>query len=121
MAVTPTVFVIDDDPSALRSVCALLTAFGMTVKPFDSAEDFLADYDELQPGCLLLDVQLQGIGGLDLLRQLRRNRLDLSVIVISGNADKQVVRTATELGVTEVLHKPVQPYDLVDVVQRALG
>ncbi|WP_372897171.1 response regulator [Stieleria sp.] len=55
------------------------------------------------------------------MRQLRRNHLDLSVIVISGNADKQVVRTATELGVTEVLHKPVQPHDLVDVVQRALG
>ncbi|QEG00997.1 Transcriptional regulatory protein TdiR [Stieleria maiorica] len=115
-----TVFVVDDNSSALNSVCALLTAFDLPVEPFDSAEAFLAGYDASQRGCLLLDVQLQGIGGLELLRQLRANDCDLPVIVISGNADKQVVKVATELGASQVLHKPVPPNELVDVVKQTL-
>ncbi|WP_182866162.1 response regulator transcription factor [Rhodopirellula sp. JC639] len=115
-----TVFVIDDNPAALHSVCALLTAFDIPAEPFDSAEAFLEVYDASQHGCLLLDVQLQGIGGLELLRQLRATDCDLPVIVISGNADKQVVKVATELGASKILHKPVPPNELVEAVNQTL-
>jgi FixJ family two-component response regulator len=117
----PTVFIIDDDPAALNSVGALLAAFKYKVRAFSSAEEFLAADVETDQGCLLCDVRLSGMSGLQLLKTLELDGIELPVILISGYADSDMVSDALENGAVAVLEKPIDPNELAAHIQTAIS
>src|SRR5947199_9986885 len=103
-----TVFVIDDDAGARESVMALVRLKGLKVEGFASAEDFLAQYNPARKGCLVLDVRMPGMSGLDLLQTLKGRGSFLPAVVITGFADvPTAVRAMQERAVT-FLEKPAQ-------------
>ena len=87
MSADSTVFVVEDDQEVRRSLCCHLSVNGLNVLPFESAEVFLEDYDESRSGCIVLDMKLPGMSGLDLIRQLNEYDYHDPVIAITGFAD----------------------------------
>ena len=87
MKLLPKVFVVDDDPAVLKSLEALLTTHGYTVKGYTSAEEFLAEHHPTQVGCVLVNLLMPGLRGSELLRRLRESGSQLSVVLISGLID----------------------------------
>jgi len=112
----PVVCVVDDDPSVRRSVERLLGVSGLAVKTFDSAEEFLDQISTMTPGCLILDIQLPGMSGLDL--QQRLAGLGWSIIVASGSQDRLIEREALRQGALLFLRKPFTAAALLDGVAR---
>jgi len=119
MQVNLTVFVVDDERVVRDSICALLRANGMTVEPYASAEEFLAAYQPTRRGCLVQDVRLQGMSGMELHRQLINMGSPLPVIIISGQADDEMIAQATEAGAVAVLCKPVPYQKLLNHIEEA--
>ena len=114
------VFIVDDDPAALSSLGALLAAFKYEVRAFKSAEEFLAADVKTERGCLLCDVRLPGMSGLELQSTLKSEGINLPVILISGYADSDIVAEALDNGAVAVLEKPIDPSTLVEHVQTAI-
>ncbi len=112
------VIVIDDDPAAAASVCALLASFGYDVTSFDSAEAFLDSEAANSCACLLLDLQLPGMSGRELQKKLIQRELRLPIILVSGYADSALITAAMDDGAVAVLEKPVNPKILLNHVQR---
>ena len=83
----PTVFVVDDDRAMRDSLSWLLDSVGLRVRSYATAAEFLADHDPAQPGCLVLDVRMPGMSGLDLQAELARRGVELPTIVITGHAE----------------------------------
>ena len=115
-----TVFIVEDDPAALSSLVALLTAFEYEVRPFDSAESFLAARDKTELGCLLTDVRLPGMTGLELQKALKMDGFQLPIILISGYADSEMKAVALENNVIALLEKPIDPKAIIKHIQMAL-
>jgi two-component system, LuxR family, response regulator FixJ len=115
-----TVYVVDDDADVRHSWEAVLTAGGLRVVGYESAEDFLADADIECVCCLVLDLRMPGMGGQRLLEQLRGSGAKMPVIVISGHADVQAVIQTMKLGVVDFLTKPVDPEALIKEVGEVL-
>ena len=120
MTTLPTVFVIDDNPGLRRSVQALLEAAGLPVETYASADEFLAHWDAGRPGCMLLDVRLRRSSGLDLQEELRRRRVTLPTIVVTGYADVPTSVRAFKGGAIDFLQKPVPPKKLLERIREAL-
>jgi two-component system response regulator FixJ len=120
MTAAPTVFVVDDDPVVLNSEVALLTAQGYQTRCFLSAEQFLAEFDPETPGCLITDLRLKGMSGLELQRQLQERGASIPIVVVTGYADVPVTVRLMEQGAVTLLEKPYEPAQLVDAVERAL-
>ena len=116
----PLVFIIDDDSAALSSVVSLLTACQYEVRAFNSAEAFLASGETTERGCLVCDVRLPGMSGLELQSTLKSRGIQLPVILVSGYADLDTVTKALEDGVVRVLEKPVDPDVLLEHVETAI-
>jgi len=116
----PTVFIVDDDEALCDSLCEFLTSEGLSVKCFHSAEAFLSSYDPCQPGCLVLDVRMRGMSGLDLQAALVRQGIQLPVIVVTGHGDIPMAVRATRAGAVEFLEKPVAEDVLLRHVRAAL-
>lgn len=116
----PTVFVVDDDPSVRDSLTWLLESMRLRVETHDSAHAFLDSYDPDRPGCLVLDVRLPGMGGLDLLAQLRARAITLPVIVVTAFGDVRTAVRAMRSGAIDVMEKPVSDQVLLDRVQQAI-
>jgi two-component system response regulator FixJ len=115
-----TVFIVDDDPSVLKSLYASLTLAGFSVVRFAGAERFLEYVTDRHSGCLLTDICMPGMSGLELQEELaRRNKL-LSVIVMSGHADVPLAVRAMKAGALEILQKPFSYDQLVAQVRAAL-
>jgi two-component system response regulator FixJ len=114
------VYIVDDDPGARESVAALVQSRGVQTKEFTSAEEFLAVVHEDLCGCLVLDVRMQGMGGLDLQDELRRRDIALPVIVITGYGDVPVAVRAMQAGAVSFLTKPCQPEHLWNTILEAL-
>ncbi|MHB0957963.1 MAG: response regulator transcription factor [Pirellulaceae bacterium] len=114
------VYIVDDDPGARESVAALVQSRGMRTKEYSSAEDFLAMTDRPLHGCLVLDVRMKGMGGLDLHEELRRRQVTLPVIVITGFADVPMAVRALQGGAVSFLTKPCKPDDLWQTIVQAL-
>ena len=114
-----TVYVVDDDPSMRGSLKRLVALSNWPVRTFDSAEDFLANLGELSRGCLVLDVQLQGMSGLDLLGRLVNKGLTWPAIVMSGSHDETAEMEAMRLGARVFLSKPFEPQLLLDAITLA--
>jgi two-component system, LuxR family, response regulator FixJ len=114
------VYIVDDDPGARESVAALVQSRGMQAKEYSSAEEFLSVANEDLCGCLVLDVRMTGMGGLDLQEELRRRDIPLPVIVITGYGDVPVAVRAMQAGAVSFLTKPCQPDDLWKTIVEAL-
>ena len=116
----PTVFVVDDDPGIRDSVTWLFQSVGLTVETYGSAQQFLDTYVTTRPGCLILDVRLPGMGGLDLLEALRRRGATLPVIVVTAYGEVHSAVRAMKGGAIDVMEKPVADQVLLDRVYQAI-
>ena len=115
-----TVFVIDDDGDVRGSIQRLLKTVGLRGEAFASAQDFLRRNMPEGPSCLILDVRLPGMSGLEVQRKLIDAGLSIPIIFISAHADVDVAVRAMKFGAVEFLTKPFRPQELVDAVQQAL-
>lgn len=120
MDANATVFVVDDDAAARESVVALVSLKGIPAKGFASAEEFLNQFDHSQTGCLVVDVRMSGMSGLQLLQQLAARGSTLPAIVITGYADVPMAVKAMQSGAMTFLEKPCQEQELWQAIQQAL-
>ena len=116
----PVVFVIDDDASLRASIADLFASVGLRVEAFGSPAEFLRSKLPDVPGCLVLDVRLPGLSGLDFQADLAKANVQLPVIFITGHGDIPMTVRAMKAGAVEFLTKPFRDQDLLDAVQRAL-
>lgn len=119
-AKTPIVHLVDDDESFLRGAARLLRASGYTVKSYPSAAAFLALADADAPGCVLVDLQMPGMGGLELQREMAAAGSDLPLVFLTGQGDIPSSVQAMRLGAEDFLTKTAAKMDLLNAVQRAL-
>lgn len=117
----PTIYVVDDDEAVRDSLTLLLESHGMHVKAYDSPNAFLAEYQGGTVGCLLLDLHMPGMSGIDLLEQFAPRTVDIPVIVISGKADPASRSRAVAAGANAVLDKPFRDHDLLSAIQAAMA
>ena len=116
----PVVFVVDDDASVRAALDSLFRSVGLVVRSFGSAREFLSEPPTDGPACVVLDVRLPGMSGLDLQRQLAERDTALPVIIITGHGDIPMTVRAMHAGAVEFLPKPFRDQDIVDAVQQAL-
>ncbi|MDE2220638.1 MAG: response regulator transcription factor [Gammaproteobacteria bacterium] len=114
------VFIVDDDEAVRSSVRFLIRSVGLQAQVYPSAQEFLAVYDPRHPGCLLLDVRMPGMSGLELQQELNRRGATIPVVFISGHGDVPMAVEAMQQGAFDFLQKPFRDQDLLDRVQRAL-
>lgn len=114
------VFIVDDDASLRESLKNLIRSVGLRVEPFASAQEFLRSKRPDVPGCLVLDVRLQGLSGLDLQKRMADSDIEMPIIFISGHGDIPMTVQAMKAGAVEFLTKPFRDQDLLDAVQHAL-
>ena len=117
----PTVFVVDDDESVRGSLRFLLRSAGLESRAFGSAPEFLGAYDPAQPGCLVLDVRMPGMSGLELQQELNLRGAVIPVIFITGHGDIPMAVEAMQHGAHDFLQKPFRDEDLIERVRRALA
>lgn len=120
MKIEPTVFIIDDDQAVRRSLDMLLTAGGLQVKTFGSCEDFLAQYEPMQKGCLVLDIRLPGMNGLELLSVLAQRDYCIPTIVVTGHGDVPMAVEAMKKGAVDFVQKPYREHDMMASIQKAI-
>jgi RNA polymerase sigma factor (sigma-70 family) len=119
-AVTRTVFVVDDAPGVCKSLARVLAAAGYRVRAFESAEDFLREHEADSPGCLLLDICLPGLSGIELQRALAGSPNALPIVFLTGMGDIQTSVDAMKEGAVDFLTKPIDSMRLFAAVERAL-
>ena len=115
-----TVYVIDDDPALRDSLRWLIESLQHPVETFESAQEFLDSYKPGSSGCLLLDVRLPGMSGLQLQKKLNEMQADFPVIIITGHGDVPMAVRALQAGAMHFLEKPFRDQELLDCVQEAL-
>jgi len=117
---TPVVFVVDDDPSVGRAIKRLVESVGLEVAHFGSAQEFMRSQRPDAPSCLVLDVRLPGISGLDFQHELAVTNTQIPIIFVTAHGDIQMTVRAMKAGAIEFLTKPFRDQDLLDAVQIAL-
>jgi len=120
MSQAPVVFVVDDDPSVRSSLKFLMSSVGLQVEGFESADALLKRNPPDAPSCLVLDVRLRGLSGLDFQRQLAARNCHMPIIFITGHGDIPMSVRAMKAGAVEFLTKPFRDQDLLDAVRIAL-
>lgn len=118
---TSTVFVIDDDDLARESVQALAASLGLAAESFASAEDFLTGYAGDRPGCIVTDLKMPGLSGLDLQDRLRARGIELPLILVTGFANVPIAVRAMHRGAVTVLEKPCNTEELAAAIREALA
>jgi FixJ family two-component response regulator len=116
----PTVFVVDDDAAIRDALSLIISLKGLRAAVFSSAEDFLAVYETSWRGCLLTDLKMPGLTGLELQSVLRERGVTLPVVVLTAHGDVATTRTALKNGAVDFLEKPVDDDVLVDVLMSAI-
>jgi len=114
------VYVVDDEPSIRNSTKELVESVGLRVQTFATAQDFLASQRPDAPGCLVLDVRLPGLSGLDLQRELARMKNPVPIIFMTGHGDIPMTVKAMKAGAVDFLAKPFRHQDLLDAIAHAL-
>jgi FixJ family two-component response regulator len=114
------VFVVDDDSSIREAIKSLVSLVGLRVETFGTAQEFLRSERPDVPGCVVLDVELPGLSGLDLQRELAAHGIRLPIIFITGYGDIPMSVRAMKAGALEFLTKPFRDQDLLDAIQQAL-
>jgi two-component system, LuxR family, response regulator FixJ len=120
MSHAPTIFIVDDDYSIQRSLRFLLATARLTTEAYKSVEEFLSMVDPHRPGCLLLDVKMPGVSGLELLERLRDQAIAIPTVMMSGFADTTSVVRAMRAGAMDFLEKPFDDDRLIGCVSKAL-
>jgi FixJ family two-component response regulator len=116
----PIVFIVDDDPSVRRSTERLIRSAGLKVQTFTSAKEFLANQRPEGPACLVLDVRMPGLSGMDLQRELTQAGIHIPIIFITGHGDIPMSVRAMKAGAVEFLTKPFRSRSLLDAVHAAI-
>lgn len=116
----PTVLVIDDDPSVLKALSRLLRSIELNVATFASPREFLDQFEPGLSGCLVLDVDMPNISGLELQRELAARDIELSIIFLTGHGDIPMSVQAMKKGAVDFLTKPVEDRDLIEAVHAAI-
>jgi two-component system response regulator FixJ len=119
--VNPLVYVVDDDEAIRQALCALFDSVAIEARAYASASDFLDAASPGMKGCLVLDVRMPGMSGLDLQRVLNERGVPIPIIVISGHGDVAVAVRAMKAGAVDFLLKPFNEQDLLDSVLAALS
>lgn len=117
---SPTVFLIDDDPRVLKAITRLLASEGWQARPYQSARAFLADHNEATPGCLVLDLLMPEMTGLDLQREMVRLGQFRPIIFLSGRGDVPSSVAAMKSGAVDFLTKPIEGKALLEAVRTAI-
>ena len=120
MTTEPTVFIVDDDRAARNSLKKLVETVGIKVDAFESADNFLAEYDEDAHGCLVLDVRMPDASGLRLQEMLAKAGVSVPVIFITGFADVSTAVRALRGGAVDFIEKPYGKQHILDAIQNAL-
>jgi RNA polymerase sigma factor (sigma-70 family) len=120
MTGAPVVFVVDDDLSVRSSLKFLISTVGLQVESFDSADAFLHRKPPDAPSCLVLDVRLPGLSGLDLQRELAARNMRIPIVFVTGHGDIPMSVRAMKAGAVEFLTKPFHDQDLLDAIRIAL-
>jgi len=113
--------VVDDDKSVVEATVGLMESIGHEAKGFSSAEEFLNSTESRRTGCLILDIHMPGMSGLDLQRQLTSGESRIPIIFITGRCDEEVATQALQAGAVGLLVKPFNQESLLRVLQSALG
>jgi two-component system, LuxR family, response regulator FixJ len=116
-----TVFVIDDQESVRHALAEMLGVFGFNVETYDSATSFLQSLATPRIGCIIADVRMPGIDGIELVRELTRRGVDLPVVLISGHADVPMAVAGIKAGAEDFIEKPVDDRALVAAINRGLA
>jgi FixJ family two-component response regulator len=116
----PTVFVVDDDAHMCRALRWLVESVNLRVETFDSAEAFLRTYTAERPGCLVLDVRMPGMSGIQLLEQLRSRGILTPVIILTGHGNVRTAVRAMKAGAVDVVEKPYTDDELLELIQDAI-
>jgi len=116
----PAVFVVDDDEAICESLRLLIGDIGLEVRTFTSARQFLAEYDPSQAGCLVLDVRMSGMSGLELQSRLRELGFRVPTIIITGHGDVPMAVEAMKAGAMDFIEKPFRDQVLLDGIQKAI-
>jgi len=116
-----TVYIIDDEQDVRDALQMLLKSIGLTVETFASAGDFLDQYQMEWPGCILVDIRMPGMSGIELQKKLNTMGAPIPVIVISGHADVPTAVRVIQEGAVDLLEKPISDQELLDKVQAAIN
>jgi FixJ family two-component response regulator len=116
----PVIYIVDDDQGMRQALLGLLRSVGLAVQAFASAREFLDARLKDAPACLVLDVRLPGLSGLDLQRELAGRDIQIPIIFMTGHADVPMTVQAMKAGAVEFLTKPFRDQDLLDAVQNAV-
>ncbi len=116
----PIVFVVDDDEAICESLRLLIADIRLEVRTFRSARQFLSEYDPSQPGCLVLDVRMSGMSGLELQAKLRELDIQIPTLIITGHGDVPMAVEAMKAGALDFIEKPFRDQVLLDGIQRAI-
>ena len=116
-----TVFVVDDDEAMRESLTWLIESVGLNVETFSSADDFLKFYYPGRPGCLLLDVRMPGMSGLELQGHLQKQQVKVPVIIITGHGDVPMAVRAMKAGAIDFIEKPFNDEQLLESIRNALS
>jgi two-component system, LuxR family, response regulator FixJ len=114
------VFVVDDDEAVCESLRLLVEDIGLEVQTFSNALQFLSGYDPNEGGCLILDMRMPGMSGLELLAKLRQWRIEIPTIIMTGHADVPAAVAAMKAGALDFLEKPFRHQVLLDCIEEAL-
>jgi FixJ family two-component response regulator len=120
-AAIPVVYIVDDDEAVRDSLGLLLESHGFSFEAFDSAKEFMRSYRKGKPGCLVLDMQMPVMNGIEMLERLGPGGLDMPVIMISGHADAALVARALQAGVSKVIDKPFRDHELLSAIRDSLS
>jgi len=121
MSGQPTVFIVDDDAEVRDAIALLLQSIGLSTQTYASAKEFLDAFDENRPGCLIADVRMPGMSGLELQERLAARPLHPPLILVTGHGDVPMAVRAVRAGAIDFIEKPFHDQALIDAVNRALA
>jgi FixJ family two-component response regulator len=114
------VFIVDDDEAVRQSTAWLIESIGLNVNTYTSADEFLQNCNDNDTGCIIMDVRMPGISGLDAQEEMNRRKINLPLIFITGHGDVPMAVKALKRGAFDFIEKPFNDQHLIDAVQRAL-
>ena len=120
MVAEPTVFIVDDDRAVRQALRLLVETVGLTVETYSSFPEFLDAYDRDRPGCLVLDVRMPGVSGIEGLEKLKAKGITIPVIIITAYGDVRTAVRAMKAGAVDFVEKPYNPQELLDRVQQCV-
>jgi two-component system, LuxR family, response regulator FixJ len=115
-----TVFIVDDDQAILESMRMLIETVGMTVQTFSNSQEFLESYDPDVAGCVVLDIRMPGMSGLELQAKMQTLKMDIPIVIITGHGDIPMAVQAIKAGAVEFIEKPFRDQLLLDAINKAI-